>query len=300
MKIKTLGDPHLGRRFRTGVPLHRLGEREELVWKEFEASLRGDMDLHVNMGDLFDKFIVPINVVLRAADAYIDAARHQAGCRFVVLRGNHDVSRDSTQASSFDLFTRLVEGLPNIQVVHDQWVWEGLGFVGYQPFRPTAEVVAELPDGLSAVYGHFDVVDFGGDNVIPTKLLAEKGISQAYSGHDHLARELDRDGVHVTVTGSMQPYSHAEDPEGKLYITTPLPIERDVTNLNVRVLLQEGESLPADLDCLSLTAKRIEAEDVTVDTSDFETFDIPSMLAGVLEGLSIKDELLERFHADGV
>lgn len=297
MKMKLLGDPHLGRRFKTGVPLHRLGDREELVWKEFEASLYGDMDVHINMGDLFDKFTVPAAVVLRAADAYITAARRQAGCQFVVLRGNHDVSRDSAQASSFDLFARLVADAGVWCVGDKPRVRDEMAFVGYQPFRPTSEVVADLPDGVTTVFGHWDIVDFGGDNVIPTKLLAEKGITTAYSGHDHLARELVRDGVQVIVTGSMQPYSHAEDPDSRLYVTTTLPIEGDMTDKNVRVLLNEGESLPLDLDCLSLTAKRIEAEDVTIDTTEFETFDIPSMLSQVLEGLSIKDELMERFHA---
>lgn len=296
MKIQTLGDPHLGRRFKTGVPLHRLGEREEMVWKQFERELETDAEIHVNMGDLFDKFTVPAAVVIKAADLYIAAARRNPDCRYIVLRGNHDVSRDDAQASSFDLFTRLVSDAGVWCVGDKPMVWRGLGFVGYQPFRPTSEVVAELPDQLGMIFGHWDVVDFGGDNVIPTKLLAEKGIFRAFTGHDHLARDLERDGVAVTVTGSMQPYSHVEDPTGKLYITTPLPIDRDVTNLNVRVILEEGQSLPTDLDCLSLTAIRAQAEDITIDTSQFETFDVASMLASVLEGLSIKDELLERFH----
>lgn len=298
MKIELLGDPHLGRRFKTGVPLHRLGDREALVWQDFKASLDTDADLHINMGDLFDKSVVPAAVVLQAAEIYQEAARAHPNTTFVILRGNHDVSRDSEYRSSFDLFTALVANEGMIRVVGDTPLVEfGLGFVGYHPFRPTAELVAEMPDNLKAVYGHWDIVEFGGDNVIPTKLLAEKGIHLAYSGHDHLARELDRDGVHIVVTGSMQPYSHAEDPNHTWYRTTELPIDFDTANLNVRVILKEGESLPLDLDCLSLTAKRAEAEDLVIDTSEFETFDIPTMLAGVLEGLSIKDELLERFHA---
>ena len=295
MKIELMGDPHLGRRFKTGTPLHRLGDREEMVWKDFEASLQQPADMHICLGDLFDKFVVPVAVVLRAADLYIAAAEENLNTRFVVLRGNHDVSRDSALKSSFDIFTRLVGDL--VTVIDEPTVIGDLGFIPYDAFTSAEDQVRQLPDGLTTVFMHHDVVDFGGEHVIPTKLLAEKGILHVVNGHDHLARQVVRDGVTIDIHGSLQPYSHAEDPDGRLYRTIELPITEDVSMLNVRVLLREGETLPADLDCLSLTAKRIEAEDITVDTTEFETFDIPGMLASVLDGLSIKDELMERFHA---
>jgi len=294
----TMGDPHLGRVFKTGVPLHRVGDREAMVWKEFETGLNSvDTDYHVNMGDLFDKFVVPPEVVLKAAELYIGAANKNPNTTFVILEGNHDRAKDCSKSSSFDLFTALVEAQDNILVVQDvPVVFGNFGFVPYHPFLPTEELVAELPDGLDAVFGHWDIQDWGGHNVIPTALLAKKGITLAISGHDHLAREEKRHGVKIIVTGSMQPYTHAEDPDGRLYVTTGLPIEQDVTNLNVRVLLKEGETLPHDLDCLSLTAKREAREDVVVDTSEFESLDINQLLASALDGLSIKDELMEFFE----
>ena len=301
--VVVLGDPHLGRRFKTGVPLHRIGEREEMVWTQFEAELAAhNGDVHVNMGDLFDKFVVAPEVVLRAADIYLRTAKNLKGRTFVILMGNHDVSRDSSKASSFDLFTQLVAGVKNIKVVRDKAiVLNGFGFVPYHPFKPTAELVAELPDDLKAVFGHWDIVDFGGDNVIPTKLLADKGVKLAISGHDHVARTETRHGVKVIVTGSMQPYTHAEDPEGKFYRTVYLEdLENipDATNLNIRVLLREGETLPDTFDSLSLTAKRVtdEDDDVQVDTSQFESLDLRGLLGAALEGLLCKDLMLAQFE----
>lgn len=293
--VTVLGDPHLGRKFKTGVPLHRVGEREEMVWADFEQSLMSvKTKLHVNMGDLFDKFIVAPEVILRAAAIYRAAAAKAPKTEFVVLRGNHDVSRDSTRSSSFEIFAQLVSGLGNVHVVQETVaVFGNYGFVAYSPFNPTADLVAELPNDLKAVFGHWDLVDYGGDNVIPTKLMAEKGIPLAISGHDHLARTEKRHGVDIIVTGSMQPYTHAEDNTGEWYLTTELPITEDVTNKNVRVLLKEGETLPEDLDCLSLTAKRIESDEkIEVDTSDFDTLDLRQLLARALDDNPVKEKVM--------
>lgn len=298
--VAVLGDPHLGRKFKTGVPLHRMGDREKQVWAQFEEELFShDAYIHVNMGDLFDKFVVAPEVVLRAAEIYARAAAEK-GTLFVILEGNHDVSRDSARKSSFDLFAELVADIDNIMVVRERAAtFDGFGFVPYHPFKPTAELVAELPDGLEAVFGHWDIQDWGGDNVIPTQLLAEKQIPLAISGHDHLARTERRHGVNIIVTGSMQPYTHAEDNTGEFYQTVSLAeLEgMDVQDKNIRVLLKEGETLPDDIDCLSIIAKRVTDPDekIEVDTSEFEGLDLADMLSVALDGLSCREELLEKF-----
>lgn len=296
MNFKCMGDPHLGRSFKTGVPLHRVGERERLIREQFERELMEvKTDLHVGLGDTFDKFVVAPEVVLFAADVYTRAVKANPGTRFIVLRGNHDVSRDLNKASSFELFKRLC---PEVTVVDEAPLVIGnFGFVPFDAFKTAADQIRELPDGLDRVFTHFDYTDFGGDHVLPTALLAEKGILQVTNGHDHLRRTEKRHGVTVDIFGSLQPYTHAEDGEGRWYRTVSLDelAGLDATNLNIRVLLQEGEVMPAELDCLSLIAKRVSSEAVVVDTHEFDGIDIGAALSALLPE-SIRAEVMEVFH----
>ena len=56
MDFTLLGDPHLGRTFVHGVPLHRRGEREVMMWRNFAQSLSNvTTPLHICLGDLFDR-----------------------------------------------------------------------------------------------------------------------------------------------------------------------------------------------------------------------------------------------------
>jgi len=302
--FKLMGDPHLSKRFKTGVSLDRVGEREASVWKDFRENLMspGGVDFHVCMGDLFDKFVVPPEILLKAFSIYQEAASARRDVEFIVIRGNHDVSRDTSKKSSFDLFTLLVEEEPNITVINEVKVIGQYGFVPYCPFSPVEDQVKQLPDSLEILFMHHDYADWGGDHVIPTQLLKKKKILLVVDGHDHLARTEKRHGVTVKIVGSLQPFTHAEDGTGEFYKTVTLADleDLDTENLNIRVLLREGETLPADLDCLSLTAKRITDEDekIEVDTSEFETLDLKQMLANALDGLTIKDQLMEEFEND--
>ena len=89
VNIKTLPDPHIGRVFRVGVPLHRLGERELSQMADLKASLmEGPEEYHVCTGDIFDKFVAPNNVLLAVYEAYAEAARARPDRQFYILRGS--------------------------------------------------------------------------------------------------------------------------------------------------------------------------------------------------------------------
>lgn len=301
MTFQTLGDSHLGKAFKTGVPLHRLGEREALIWAEFEVSLMSvTADFHIHMGDLFDKFVVPPEVTLVAADIYIRAAKTHPNTIYIVLMGNHDPSKDATKRSSFDIFEALTASVPNILVLRKPTLIADMGFLPYSVFGTAKDSLATLLEQgtPSMVFGHWDVVDWGGDNVIPTSELAAAGIELAFTGHDHLMRVEKRHGVKINVVGSMQPYTHAEDAEGSWYRTVTLEElgQIDPTNLNIRVLLQQDEVLPEGINCLSLTAKKVgsEVEETTVDTEEFDSFDLTGELTKLLPD-SIRDEVMEVF-----
>lgn len=298
MNFQVLGDTHLGRTFRTGVPLHRIGDREAMVWKQFETNLmEAPPGMHIHMGDLFDKFVVPPEVVLRAAEIYDKAALANPATTYVVLMGNHDPSKDRTKRSSFDIFEALAQ---NVIVVRTPLIIENLGFLPYSVFGTAEESLKEiLEQGTpEIVFGHWDVVDFGGANVIPTQSLSAAGIMTAYTGHDHRPREEKRHGVTINVVGSMQPYTHAEDDTCQWYVTLPLAetVGRDFSQMNLRVLLAEDEVLPMDINCLSILAKRVAdtSEDPSVDTEEFEGVDLAVELAGLLPE-EIRAEVMEIF-----
>ncbi len=295
-----LGDPHLGKKFIRGVPLERRDEREQSQWTDFCKSLESAKGLHVCMGDLFDKSVVPYRIVLQAAEAY---KRASPDAEFVVLRGNHDGSRDAEFISAYDVFAALLSGLKNIHVLQDEpLVLQDYLFVPWHPFKAAADLI---PKGkFKAAFGHWDVIDFGNDNpnLIPIAQLKEV-CNEVYTGHDHDKRDIIIDGVPVHVVGSMQPYSHAEDREGKLYVTVTPDELKDigVKNKCVRVLLKKGEEIPVGLDCLQLTIKRVE-EEVPEDLQvELGAFDLRKLFSESFSEEGVEEELTthmwERFSA---
>ena len=264
MTLKILGDPHLGRRFENNVPLHRRGEREQLVWAQFEQELdpKGH-ELHIMMGDLFDKAIVPYTVVLRAARLYQEAALSNPKTTFIVMRGNHDASRDLEAVSAFDVFRHLVRHVRNIEVVRSFYRHDAATIYGWVPVETADELVNRLPPtpGLP-VFGHWDTdARYSGGNLIPTVSLAKLGVTQVFTGHIHKSDQFTRDGLTVVQTGSMQPYAHGEEVNDDLYVTLSLEDVKDkdadwLKDRCVRVLLEPGEVFDLEIDCLQLVLKR--------------------------------------------
>ncbi len=123
-------------------------------------------------------------------------------------------------------------------------------------------------------FGHWDIESYGGDdtNLIPTKHLNDIGVTHAYTGHIHKAQGFSRDGVEVTVVGSMQPYAHGEESDSSLYQTIDLKGYREAPlgafhNKCLRIELKTGELLDDDIDCLQLTVKREKTEETKMDVT---------------------------------
>lgn len=278
MKPYLLGDPHLGRQFRKGVPLARRGERETLVRRDFERQLvvPRSVSSHICMGDLFDKPQVSYADLQHAYTAYRAAARRQPWCTFYLLQGNHDDSRDADEVTAWDIFCDNVEDVSNIITVTEPLVVPGMVFL---PWHPTNTAVEQLHSVLpqlertlvTRAYGHWDVdLRTAGHNVIPTRELAGLGILEAYTGHVHKPDAFMRDGVAVFVTGSMQPYAQGED-GGQCadvrYITVTLDeldVLKDIlTGACVRLQLWPGEQPPDTIpDCRSWDVQRLQPEQI--------------------------------------
>jgi DNA repair exonuclease SbcCD nuclease subunit len=275
LSIHVLGDVHLGKQFQHGVPLHRRGDREKMQFAQFVADLDTECDIHIQVGDLFDKMFVSYSVIYAAYEAYRDACGRASPPLYVVMRGNHDASRDADKISAFQVFAAMVRPL-GVVVVDDEAAQfaDNICVVPWHPFKTAIEM---LPQDLTGktVYGHWDIV-MGDTNQIPAAELKARGAVRAVTGHDHNARLMEIDGLPVAVAGSMQPYSHAEDPTGVMYKTLTLS-ELDEWGLTlhdccVRLVLAPGEVLDFPVDCLQLQVQRGTAE-VIDEQVDFEEFD---------------------------
>jgi len=193
MMIDIMGDPHLGRRFLNDVPLDRRGEREEMVWADFEKGLQVSWDTkcHVMLGDIFDKVDVGFETVVRAADIYLRTAFKHTSTRFILLGGNHDQRRDGFRGP-FDALKMMLAGADNIACDADHpYVFGEAAFFSWHSSVPASELVGKISGTPEIAFGHWDVEDYGDSNLpnlIPTKALAERGITKAVTGRHHGSR----------------------------------------------------------------------------------------------------------------
>ncbi|TIQ65156.1 MAG: hypothetical protein E5X41_13270 [Mesorhizobium sp.] len=304
--VGILGDPHLGRAFVRGVSLEKRGLREKMVMDDFRARLAGSgvYDVFICMGDLFDRWAVPYGVVFQAAWTFLEASLQNPNTQYVILGGNHDISRDLEKKGALDLFQLVVQGRENVRVVRhtDNGRRMKLGgkMVEFFPFHPSKPADELVTGEIEVAFGHWDTI-FGDGNLIPTKKLAEMGCKTAYTGHVHLPDEFKRDGVKVVQVGSMQPYAHGEDNE-EMYVSLTLDeIEgQDLRDKCVRVLLAPGERLDQEVDCLQLTFKRIGVVEEDTEEVSMGDFNLMALFGQAFEEAAVPDDvrsqILTRFE----
>lgn len=292
--FKLIGDPHIGRKFKTGVPVHRLGEREASVKNQLYAEVAStDNTPVIIMGDLFDTYSIPDELTLWVSETLNEAAQWK---EVYVLRGNHCVSRDAEKRGSFDVLEKLC---PNVVFVKGVWEIQlengYLALFGYDAFKSATELANQLTVNCNylAAFGHYDLTSHGSDfNLVPTEVFAALKIPTVYTGHIHRAQTIERHGVTVHAVGSMQPYAHGEQAEGDLLYQTLTLDEfnarnpEEFENVNLRILLKGDEVFDTQLDCLSLVFKHIadnEAEPLEV---AYDSFNSDNILTECLDGVS--------------
>lgn len=316
--VNLIGDIHAGREFRKGVPLHRIGEREESIFKSLEDAFilpkrPKVVEAHILMGDVFDKFQVDNNTLIRIA-SILNNALHTTDTPIYVTRGNHDVSRDLTKVSSFEVLKRLCSH-PRCYFIDGDvpFIKGSFIFFGYHPTISATEMASLIPEytqyPLRTAFGHWDLTAHGGNdfNLVPAAALAAQGIRRVYTGHIHKRQTVTMAGLPVTAVGSLQPYAHGEqdeDDETYLTLTTDAFAERlhlkgteSFRHINLRILLAKGEQWNPDqpLDCLSLTFKYLDEEqdmeDIVVEYQDFNS---AAILAKNL--VDVSDGLVEHIY----
>lgn len=259
-----IGDPHMGRVFK-GVPLHRKGERERMQLDDLRRLLLTPCRMNINVGDTFDKPSVDMKFVHAVADLYDEASAALPDTQFIVLAGNHDLFREIVDKDgkplkgAFHALARMIGHLSNVHVLFEPAIMNDVGFFPWQWEVSAKDQVDALVGNYSGAVGHWDLADFGGNNehLVPVEGLLAHGATEFWSGHFHVAGDYIIEGHTVHCTGSLQPYTHGEDPAGVLYRTVTLDeLEgMDTLNFNLRVVLKPGESLPT-VDCLSIIPMR--------------------------------------------
>jgi len=264
-------------------------------------NLMRDVRMNVNMGDVFDKPLVDLKVVHQVADLYYTASAALPETLFVVLAGNHDLFRQLVDKDgnplkgSFHALARMIGHLPNVRVLFEPAIINDVGFFPWQWDVSAKDQVDALDGSYSLAIGHWDLSDFGGsvEHLVPVQALADHGAETIYSGHYHVAGKYMVNGTSVVCTGSMQPYTHAEDPDASLYRTVTLSelealSDEDVWGLNLRVVLEPGETLP-DIDCLSIIPMRRGVVEVAEfeDNVGLGDFDLSVVLDQQFEELNV-------------
>jgi len=283
LRVRLIGDPHMGRKFGLdqGVPRHRLGERETRQASQLVQELEADADVVITVGDLFDQAYVTDNVVISTAGIVLSAAERNPDVMYFHMAGNHDLPKTMTTLGSWVAFTKMVEDrFPNLKVITKPLIWKTLALFPWEYGRTSKEQVDDLqPLPLEAVVGHWDLSVFDGkdDHLAPVcEIVRAFGENvEIYSGHYHKPGPYTVKGITVHCTGSMQPYTHAEDPEQNLYVTMKLADlladPASVKHKYVRVLVEPGEEIP-EIDCMGLTHIRASktTSRPTVSLADFD------------------------------
>lgn len=309
-KINFIGDPHLGKKF-GGVPLHRRGEREKSQFKQFSDELNADTNITIMVGDLFDTFNVTNEVLLETMSIITEASVANPDKKFIFISGNHDVSRDANVRGSFEILDFYCCTLNNVMCYTYTHVyqWEDLSILlcPYSEFKSAYEEVSKFSkEKFDLVVGHWDNVEIAGPhNLIPIQAL-QMITNTVVSGHIHVPYTIVADKLTVHGTGSMQPYSHAEDPKGDVYVTRTvqqiqlalLGNPRAFSDKCLRVVIEKGEEIPENIDCLQLGVKVVsvtEKEDYQVELGDFN---FEQMFKDTFKENEVSEEITNSYYKE--
>lgn len=297
--MKIIGDPHIGREFKSNVPLDRRGEREEMMLAELDKQLFAPDDLIVIIGDLFDHWHIKFKYLDETLALFLEWQHRNPDKHLVILQGNHDYSPAGGVKGAFDVLELALLPYYNIHVVRRPETVCGVVFFPWEWGRSALEQLNDITLWTDTAIGHWDLVDYGGDtaHLCPAVDLKAHGVERIISGHWHVAGDYDVDGVSVWCSGSMQPMTHAEDPEGKMYVT--LSAEdyanadgEDFRDKYVRVLVGKGEDISPPPTCLGFkmqtkgSEEQQEAERVSLGE-----FDIQNILDKHLKAKSVPEDI---------
>lgn len=209
MALLVVNDTHIGVNRTGGTTPTSSDSLRNYLHRKFRNLLDLSDEVLVN-GDLFDTFQIPVSDML---SAYITIAEwlNSKGRKLYLLPGNHDLSKNSANMSSFELMARLLTMQHPDKVRYIQggaWVDQDRGLYGisHVPNQDIFDLeLSKVPDGVKYLFLHVNV-----DNAMAgqadhslnitreqAKQLTKRGVTIVV-GHEHQGRELMGDKVIVT------------------------------------------------------------------------------------------------------
>lgn len=304
LTIQTIGDPHMGRKFLNNVPLHRRGWYESIRDRKFGELLTAPADVTIIMGDLFDKDKVDERDILYVYQLLVKHTPLKR--KTYILQGNHDDPKTKSEVSSFGLLKAMLEGVDHIQIVDDlvciptpKHTW--IGLFGWRFDKTIHQQLLERPvEEIAVAFTHLDKISYGNDdNVIPWIQMYQAGIKTIVNGHEHKPTFADDGGTVYLGTGSMLPYSHAEDLGNEYYVTftdvrdleAQLEENHDAfVDKHVRVITNRPDLVP-DFEYGSLQIRKVADDEELPDTVQNEVISVRGLLhdAAKATGLGRED-----------
>jgi len=296
MRIKKLGDPHMGRTFNGLSLLARkyMQDQQELALRK---SLDTEVDYHICMGDLFDKHSVDNKTVETVYTCYNQAAEQHPGTQYLILAGNHDVTNNSLKVSSLEILRKMLQHRKNITFVINQPHDEHTGthrmlFVPYNPMVTYEEALESFHDEYNVIFTHWNTTNYGQDHipVMPFERLAEI-TDHVINGHEHIAKTIHVGDLEVEGTGSMLPYGFSEDPTGKYFLTVHEDDMEGVDFKNKIVRIKYDGDVPPVLDgalhVTSLSTRDNRGEIVHLD----DEFDLKNLFDKAMKDNDVSEEV---------
>lgn len=301
-----IGDPHLGREFVAHVPLDRRGDREAMMMEDFETRLNASDETTVIVGDLFDRpmiterSVVSIQTLYTVISMIITAAMVRPTRKIIIMAGNHDLNKATEVRGAFHVLALALERVPNVHVLLEPEVIDGVAYFPWQYEKTAEEQVKELNlDRANIAIGHWDLESFGDGNahLCPAEKLVAAGITDIYSGHWHIAGDYTVAGYTVNCTGSMQPMTHAEDPKEKMYVTLSKQSyeerdPKDFANHYVRVRVPKGEEVTPPPTCYGFKTEPVDdANDDGRERVNLGNFDMNDILSQAFTSMNVKKDV---------
>lgn len=289
-----IGDPHLGREFVHNVPLERRGEREAMMMAEFEKLMNASDETTVIVGDLFERPYVSLQTLFQTCDIISSAALAKPSRKIIIMAGNHDLPKETEKRGSFHLLASVFELWANVFVLFKPTIIDDVAYFPWQYEVTALEQVEKFNVLPRVAVGHWDLESFGSDDshLCPAERLVASGVANIVSGHWHIAGTYRVSGVDVICTGSMQPMTHAEDPDNKLYVTLTADEynatdPEDLKDKYVRVYVEDGEEVIQPPTCLGFKVEKTQSEK-EIERVNLGTFDMNDILTQAFKSYEVK------------